>query len=153
MTTIRPVTEADLELLLAWRMLTPETATRGNKTPDWQEHLGWFRDADGKRLDFVICHEERRVGFVSIRLDGPWISIHVAEPGLRRKGIASQSCDLAMEHLSEMGHDHCFAEIHHENLASQSFFRNLGFVLESDSDTEWQSWQKMLKTTGKDSIG
>lgn len=147
MLAIRPVTDADLELLLAWRMLTPETATRGNKTPDWEEHLSWFRDGAGKRLDFVICYDQRRVGFVSIRLDGPWISIHLAEPALRRKGLAAESCDLAMKHLRELGSDRCHAEIHRENLASQAFFSKLGFELESAPDAEWQCWRKMLNVS------
>ena len=151
--TIRPITEDDLELLLAWRMLNPETAAKGNRTPVWQEHVDWFRDGYGKRLDYVICNEQRRVGFVSIRLDVPAISIHLAEPGLRRKGIASESCILAMEQLRKLGGDHCYAEIHRENLASQRFFQNLGFELESVTEDVWQSWRKELKGSREDSVG
>jgi len=148
--SICPVTEDDLELLLAWRMLNPETAAKGNRTPAWQEHVDWFRGGAGKRLDFVICNDQRRVGFVSIRLDVPAISIHLAEPGLRRKGIASESCLLAMEQLKAKGGDHCYAEIHRENLASQRFFQNLGFELKSGTEDVWQSWRKELKATDKD---
>jgi RimJ/RimL family protein N-acetyltransferase len=146
---LRLINRHDLELLLAWRRLLPPNTTKGDQAPTWEEHLAWYGDRDGNsdfgRADFVIIHSDRRVGTVAANLhhDGPWISINIAEPDLQRTGIATAACNEVLDHLRTAGWDRCLAEIHTDNMPSQSFFGRLGFVFESESG-DWQVWNLPL---------
>ena len=142
--TLTPVTKDDLELLLAWRRLLPENATRSS-VPSWEQHLAWFEEKshDG----FLICYEGRRVGFVGLRYDDQvdqyWISIHIAEPDIRASGIGSNAVRQAMAVLTERGHIDCYAEIHVSNGISQRFFSDLGFAVISH-EGPFTVWRKDL---------
>ena len=142
---LRPMKKYDLELLLAWRRLLPPNTTRSNQVPTWEEHLAWYRGKNPGRSNFIIIHEGHRVGTVAVNLvpDGPWISINIAEPDLRRTGIATAACNEVLNHLRSGLWDRCLAEIHTGNVPSQSFFGRLGFVLESESE-DWQVWSLPL---------
>jgi RimJ/RimL family protein N-acetyltransferase len=141
---LKLIDRQDLELLLAWRRLLPANTTQDNQIPTWGEHLAWYKGMDDN-VYFVIIHNDHRVGTVAanLRPDGPWISINIAEPDLRRTGIATTACNEILDRLKSWGLDRCLARVHIDNIPSQSFFGRLGFVLESESEG-WQVWSLPL---------
>jgi spore coat polysaccharide biosynthesis predicted glycosyltransferase SpsG/RimJ/RimL family protein N-acetyltransferase len=131
--TVRSATEADAELLLAWRN-DPQTRASSRTTdvialPD---HLAWLRGvlADPDRLLFVAEHGGRAVGTVRFDRTGAdrkgagWeVSITVA-PEARGRGLATPVL-LAAERAADAGVIH--AHVLRGNSASRNLFRRAGY--------------------------
>ena len=72
---LRPMTEGDAELIVAWRSEPSTAAMFFSSPPTLQEHLDWFHSDREDRVDYVIAiAEERRpigvVNFKNIDLSG-----------------------------------------------------------------------------------
>lgn len=143
---LEPITRGDLELLLAWRSLLPPNATRSDAVPTWEQHLAWFQCETHK--DYIIWFQGRRVGVVGFNYSNyePWISIHIAESGIRTKGIGFEAVRYVIEMLKAGGEPSCFARVHYQNIPSHLLFTKLGFVPVNIS-SDWHLWKKDLNGT------
>jgi len=123
---ITPATGDDLELLFSWRHLLSET--EGVKPSSWETHVKWFNSPNHK--EYMIWYGNHRVGTVGIRHDISrwWISIHIAEPELRSKGIATIACQLLLSVMKDRGQESCYAKVHIDNAPSVALFRGMGFI-------------------------
>ena len=153
MTHLRQVEREDLELLLAWRYLLPDYAVQSAWPPTWAQHEEWFRYHQTE-LNSIIIYRGRKVGTVRADIkDGePFISVHVAEQGLLREGIATEACSLMLGLLKEAEFEYCIAEIHEVNQASQHFFQKMGFECQSGNTAIWQRWRYSIKASGHDKL-
>ena len=136
---LETVTKGDLELLFAWRqLLSPQ---QGEAPESWEQHEHWFK---GMVFPYLIWYQNRRVGTVSFTTSPPWISVHVAEPGLRGKGIGKAAVEQIVEQLKASGWRHCFARVHQDNLPSHRLFSALGFKRNPEESQGWHVWRKDL---------
>ena len=137
---LKAATGEDLELLFAWRLLLCFTpfSTEGSP-PTWDHHKRWFYESVSP---YLIWSHGHRVGVVSYD-SKHWVSIHIAEPGLRGKGIAGSACRQLLVKLKEIGCTECYAKVHTKNAESIALFASLGFLV-SDVAQEWYTWRKDL---------
>jgi RimJ/RimL family protein N-acetyltransferase len=125
----------DLELVLAWRS-NPKIYRhfRNQDGPlDWESHLSWYESREASRHDFIIHHEGRRVGAVSITA-GEEISTYVGDFSAHRAGVATAALTWICERFAHRSP--LIAEIHEENGASKRLFEGCGFQ-RRDRDGEW----------------
>lgn len=134
-TYVRPLSESDLELVLAWRSI-PDVYrySRSQDGPlDWKDHVDWFEKRPPTREDFVIHHAGRRVGVVALDTEDA-ISIYLGDTSARGEGVASKVIRWAcnrFEHRTPID-----AEVHEQNDASRRLFERCGFE-EVERDGEW----------------
>lgn len=134
---VRPATDADAELLLAWR--NDEETRAWSRTPDPVDpagHRAWLARvlADPDRRLYVAEHDGRPVGTVRFDRDGDgaWeVSITVA-PEHRDRGLARRIL-AAGEHALGDGVS-IVANVHRDNAASRALFRKAGYVERSGQD-------------------
>lgn len=132
---ISPLSEDDLELVLAWRS-NPEVYRhfRQQTSPlDWDEHTEWFESRLPDRHDFMIHFNKRRVGVISIGADDE-VGIYLGDFSAHGKGIATAALNWLCERF-----DHrrpLTAEIHEDNEASQQLFHRCGFE-KVKKEEEW----------------
>lgn len=124
-TTLRPVEERDLELLLAWRS-HPDVYEHFREQDGplrWEEHVEWFRTRSPERHDYVIEYEGRRVGSVAVTEDDE-VSVYVGEVTLWGEGVARDALELLWERVDS---DVLYAEIHEDNEGSQRLFETCSY--------------------------
>jgi RimJ/RimL family protein N-acetyltransferase len=143
--SVRPATEADSALLLAWRN-DPETRAWSRTTDPVApaDHQAWLerslRNPDRRLL--VAEQDHKPVGTVRFDRDGRhWeVSITVA-PEARGRKLAVPIL-LAAERVLEP-HVTVRACVHRDNAASRSLFRRAGYQEEQAADGPW-TW--LVKT-------
>lgn len=124
-TQIRRASFDDLELMLSWQS---NPRVYGN-TPhqddplDWEDYIKWFCTRSPKRRDFLIEYHERRVGVVSIAVDGH-IGVHIGEVALWNGGVASKALNLACAEVNDRS---LYSKVHKSNYEIRSMFRECGF--------------------------
>ena len=131
----RPVTEGDLELLMAWRS-HPKVYKNlyGQDGPlNWEDHLSWWEQRSNRR-DYIITINDgkrwRDVGVVALsglNTDRPAVGVWVGEVTLWGKGIATEAVEFAVDWLRDQGYSVATAEISEENTSSQRVFEKAGF--------------------------
>lgn len=139
--SIRQAQQCDFELLLAWLRLLPLNASRDSTRPTLREHTAWcLANPD----QYIIWYNDRKVGVVGYTLPWgrPWVSIHIVEPELRGKGIATESIQLLIDGALK-GHEECLAEVHVGNQPSKKLFESLGFV-QNGRMGDWTLWARKL---------
>ncbi|MEV8606397.1 GNAT family N-acetyltransferase [Amycolatopsis sp. NPDC051373] len=147
----REATEADAELLLAWRN-DPRTreASRSSGVIELAEHLRWLRGvlASPDRLLLVVSDDDGPVG--TVRFDrerpGEWeVSITLA-PASRGRGLSRAVLTLGERVLIEREMvSAILAAVHQDNAASAALFERAGYV-ESAPAEEGFRW--LRKTRG-----
>jgi RimJ/RimL family protein N-acetyltransferase len=132
---VTPITEEDLELVLAWRA-NPKIYHHFRKQDsplEWENHITWYESRETDRHDFIINYEGRRVGVVSLTADEN-ISIYLGDFAAHGQGVATAAlrwvCER-FEHRSPL-----IAEIHKENIPSKRLFEGCGFQ-QCERDGEW----------------
>lgn len=123
---IRPLSSADLELVLAWRS-NPLVYRhfRGQDGPlNWEDHVSWFQSRPIKRHDFVIKYGDRRVGLVSLDADDH-VSIYLGDVSVRGEGVASAALRWLCSRFGDARP--LRAEIHESNEDSIALFERCGF--------------------------
>lgn len=128
--SVSPITEGDLELILAWRS-NPEIYRyfRQQEGPlKWEDHEEWFNSRDSNRYDFMITFEGRKVGVISLSADNE-VGIYIGDLSAQGKGVATSVLEWLCERLE---HRTPFsAEVHQDNESSQRLFERCGFSKES----------------------
>ncbi len=148
---IRPVTEADAELLFTWRN-DPETLrwSRQQQPVSWDDHLRWLRATcrDDQRVYRVVLEGETPVASVRYdRLDDAGhrveISVLVAAES-RGRGIGSIALKRGEQDLRCAWPDvgRIVAVVNRDNVASRHLFERDGYRLQRED----QAWLTLAKT-------
>jgi RimJ/RimL family protein N-acetyltransferase len=152
---LRPATDEDLELLMAWRS-HPDIYQHfyvQDGPLRWEEHLR-FWNSRKDRLDWIIHVQgdsrKRKVGSVNVTglsSETPEIGVYIGEVTLLRKGIGKQSVRMVIQWLQSLNHSKVMAHISKQNILSQKLFTSLGFVQcgEIHDGTVWV-YEKWLKS-------
>lgn len=130
-----PMTEADLELVLAWR--SNKKIYRHFRSQDsplnWENHVSWYESRAADRHDFIIKYEDRRVGVVSISTTDE-VSIYLGDFSAHGQGIATAAlrwlCDR-FENRTPL-----VAKVHKANESSKQLFEGCRFQ-QQRSNGDW----------------
>lgn len=133
---VRPLEEADLELVYAWRS-NPDMYRyfREQDGPlEWDDHVEWFESRAPRRHDFVIRFDGRRVGVVSLDVDDE-VGIYLGDYSARGEGIATAAMGWLCDRFADRAP--LYAGIRADNEASQHMVERCGFEA-GRRDGEWQ---------------
>jgi RimJ/RimL family protein N-acetyltransferase len=135
---LAPLTERDLELVLAWRSHPDIYAHfRQQDSPlAWDEHRSWFESRDPDRHDFVISFSGRRVGVVNIDATDE-VGILLGDFSAHGNGVATATLEWVCDRFADR--TPLFAEIYDENESSKRLFERCGFQ-QQHSDGEWNHY-------------
>lgn len=146
---LRIATEDDLELMMAWRSnpLVFDGFYQQKKPLEWNEHVAWFKSRNQDWRTFIIEHDGRDVGVVTIgQLDhwSPEIGYYVGEVSLWGQGVGRDAVREALEYLKSQGKDYCHTTVLTRNQRSLRLLTSLGFE-EYGKAREGEVWlQKKL---------
>lgn len=126
---LRPATEDDGEIMLAWQC-HPDMRRyfRNPEPPTRDEHFRWLSSklSDPKCLFNIVEHDHRPVGVV--RLDhtsgDSWEVSILTAPGHERQGLARAALDLTSDLVPER---RLLAEVKPGNVAACDLFRSAGY--------------------------
>ena len=137
--TIRPVTEADTDRIIAWRNAPSVMAHFIYRTPLTRKaHLNWLhnRVETGEVAQFVIYDGETAVGSVYLRdIDRSnqkcEYGIFIGDEDCRGKGIGTAAAKLALAHAFEkLQMNRVYLRVFADNLASIKSCEKAGFRYE-----------------------
>lgn len=150
---LRPVTDEDLELLMAWRS-HPDVYRhfyRQDGPLVWETHYQFWKTRQD-RIDWIIYfddgNQKRKVGSVNVKMvssDCPEVGILIGEITLMSKGIGTRSVSLVVQWLKTRGFARVRANVFKENMPSQRLFTTLGFEQRGEvhDGAEWV-YEKLL---------
>lgn len=140
---LEPLTEEDLELVLAWRSIPDVYKFQASQKDvlSWEEHLNWFKNRK-HREDYFIIYKNRKIGMVNVfnlDTDMPELGIYIGEIKLWGNGLASEAIDLLVDNLKKKGYDKICATTNKENCRSIKLWEKLGFKRKEEvkNGTEW----------------
>ena len=137
--TIRPVTEADTDRIIAWRNAPSVMAHFIYRTPLTRKaHLNWLhnRVETGEVAQFVIYDGETAVGSVYLRdIDRNnqkcEYGIFIGDEDCRGKGIGTAAAKLALAHAFEkLGLNRVYLRVFADNLGAIKSYEKAGFRYE-----------------------
>ena len=137
--TIRPVTEADTDRIIAWRNAPSVMAHFIYRTPLTRKaHLNWLhnRVETGEVAQFVIYDGETAVGSVYLRdIDRNnqkcESGIFIGDEDCRGKGIGTAAAKLALAHaFEELGLNRVYLRVFADNLGAIKSYEKAGFRYE-----------------------
>ena len=137
--TIRPVTEADTDRIIAWRNAPSVMAHFIYRTPLTRNaHLNWLhnRVETGEVAQFVIYDGETAVGSVYLRdIDRNnqkcEYGIFIGDEDCRGKGIGTAAAKLALAHaFEELGLNRVYLRVFADNLGAIKSYEKAGFRYE-----------------------
>lgn len=137
--TIRPVTEADTDRIIAWRNAPSVMAHFIYRTPLTRKaHLNWLhnRVETGEVAQFVIYDGETAVGSVYLRdIDRSnqkcEYGIFIGDEDCRGKGIGTAAAKLALAHaFEELGLNRVYLRVFADNLGAIKSYEKAGFRYE-----------------------
>ena len=137
--TIRPVTEADTDRIIAWRNAPSVMAHFIYRTPLTRKaHLNWLhnRVETGEVAQFVIYDGETAVGSVYLRdIDRNnqkcEYGIFIGDEDCRGKGIGTAAAKLALTHaFEELGLNRVYLRVFADNLGAIKSYEKAGFRYE-----------------------
>ena len=137
--TIRPVTEADTDRIIAWRNAPSVMAHFIYRTPLTRKaHLNWLhnRVETGEVAQFVIYDGETAVGSVYLRdIDRNnqkcEYGIFIGDEDCRGKGIGTAAAKLALAHaFEELGLNRVYLRVFADNLGAIKSYKKAGFRYE-----------------------
>jgi len=140
---LEPVTEENLELMLAWRSI-PEVY-KFQETQDkpfkWEDHYNWFINRKN-REDYFIIYEDRRIGIVNVialNEDIPELGVYIGETTLWGNGLGCEAIKILMQRLQNKGYEKVCATTNKENERSNKLWQKLGFKREKEvkDGKEW----------------
>ncbi len=133
---LRPMTDADLELVLAWRNhpdVRQHMYTRNEIS--FEEHSRWFRGAsvDPDRHLLILEVDTVPQGYINFRCDGEGAAVwgfYLAPDAPKGTGrLLGEAATRYAFDILEL--ERIWGEVLPDNLASQNFHLRHGFVLES----------------------
>ena len=137
--TIRPVTGADTDRIIAWRNAPSVMAHFIYRTPLTRKaHLNWLhnRVETGEVAQFVIYDGETAVGSVYLRdIDRNnqkcEYGIFIGDEDCRGKGIGTAAAKLALAHaFEELGLNRVYLRVFADNLGAIKSYEKAGFRYE-----------------------
>ena len=125
MIAIRPLTEADVEQVLAITAASSEAAAWG------REAYQTFLDAPGRGFCRVAEQGGTVVGFVCVRVLGEEaellnIAVH---PSARGQGIGSRLMEQALREAAQTGANRMFLEVRETNAPALRLYGRFGFAV------------------------
>jgi len=135
--SLRPATELDLELMMAWR--SNPLVYAGFYTQQapltWEEHWKWWHNRGPWWKVFIIQYNDietrlRDVGVVTIgQLEhwSPELGYYVGEVSLWGKGIGREAVRLALQYIKRYGREYAHTTILVNNSRSIQLIESLGF--------------------------
>lgn len=132
---LRPMSSADLEMVLSWRNHPEVRRHMYNQAEiSLAEHSRWFASAaqDARRHLLVFEQAGRPAGFVNLLEDAPgqaYWGFYLAPDVARGTGRELGACAIAYA-FEELALQRIWGEVLAENTVSQKFHERLGFVLE-----------------------
>ena len=151
--SLRPITQADLSLLLSWRN-HPQIRQKmyDQAVITWDQHLHWHEKvtADPSRIALIFTACGKPTGYVFFDLNHPTQS-NCAKWGFylapkSEKGMGQMLGKTALSYaFSKLELDQLFGEVISTNLKSQRFHQRLGFVFKRDSQKEMEDITYSIK--------
>lgn len=130
---LTPMTEADLELVLAWRS-NPKIYRhfRWQDSPlNWESHVSWYESRAEDRHDFIIEYGGRRIGVVSISTSEK-VSIYLGDFAVHGQGVATAALRWLCNRFENR--TPLIAEVHEANEPSKQLFKGCGFQQQGRDD-------------------
>ena len=137
--TLRPATEDDLELMMAWRSnpLVYDGFYTQKASLTWEEHWKWFHNRGNWWKIFVIQYDDRvtrirDVGVVTVGQLEYWepeTGLYNGEVSLWGKGIAREALSQVFNILKQMGYKYTRTTILDTNERSKKLYLSLGYEL------------------------
>lgn len=98
------------------------------------DQTGWSPSSIGEIYEgvggmvFLATQNQRPVGFALLRLvlDEAELITLAVDPGLRRRGVARNILEFAIEHLATAGARSLFLEVREDNLAAARLYTGVG---------------------------
>ncbi len=144
---ITPISEDDIETVIALGSSTPEVQTGTEGVPAFygtQTLKRWIEAPNGVTL--AARDEGKLVGFLLGQALGAsrdaYINATVVSEDYRGQGIASELTQIAEERFSELGCNHIFSEVEEGNLAMLGLKKKLGYHI---SDKVFRYVEKMIE--------
>lgn len=151
--SLRPVTEADLRMLLSWRN-HPQIRQKmyDQAVITWDQHLHWHQKvtADPSQIALIFTASGKPTGYVFFDLNQPSLS-QCAKWGFylapeSEKGMGQMLGKTALSYaFSKLELDHLFGEVISTNLKSQRFHQQLGFIFKRDSQKKMKDMIYSIK--------
>lgn len=136
---VSPLSDDDLELVLAWRS-NPHVYRhfRNQDGPlKWEDHVSWFESRPEDRYDYVLQFAGRRVGVVSLDADDA-VSVYLGDVDARGQGVGTNAVEWLCDRFDDRAP--LRAEIHEPNTRSQRLFERCGFTRRG-RDGEWLQYE------------
>ncbi len=134
---VRPATDADARRVWDWRQASDAGLFRSGANPDWPDHAAWFARAltDPARRLYIAEVAGRAVGHLRLDQDGDATLVSVLiDPAYRGQGMALRALAAAESEARRLGLRGLRAEVHTDNAASRTVFRQAGYRLEQEQD-------------------
>lgn len=131
---LRGASDADLELMMAWRS-NPQIYHgfyQQSAPLEWGEHIDWWHSRNRDWRTFIIMYEHRPVGVVTIgQLDhwSPEVGYYLGEISLWGRGIGREAVSLALDWLRDKGYNYTHTTVLESNERSLNLLKNLGFLV------------------------
>lgn len=131
-TYLRPITEEDYPITMAWRSnpLVYEGFYQQDKPLEWKEHINWYRTRNKDWRCFIVMYKDRPVGIVILQQLDHWepeIGFYIGEVSLWGKGIGKAAVQMGLNHLRKNGYRYCHTTILEGNVRSIGLLKALGF--------------------------
>lgn len=131
---LREATDADLELIMAWRSNPLVYAGFYQQTEPlkWEEHLAWYKSRNQDWRTFIVLYGDRKVGVVTIgQLDhwSPEIGWYIGEVSLWGQGVGTEAVRQGLKYIKTYGREYTHTTILKNNKASLKLAQRLGFEI------------------------
>lgn len=145
---LRPLTEADYPLTMAWRSNPLVYGGFYSQTRPllWEEHIAWIKARNQDWRNLIIVYEDRPVGVITIcQLDHwePEVGIYIGEVSLWGQGVGKEAVMQGLEYIKSQGKQSCHTTILKSNERALRLAKSLGFKKAGDA-REGEVWLRLL---------
>ena len=148
MLSLRPTSEADLPLLLAWRYNRRVVQYFADGFETWEHHKQWFANLMPQVAEsYMIILDERPVGETHIvwRDAIPDIGLYIGDLSIWGHGIGKEAISLLLANLRARYRGRVTATVHPNNFHSRMLFKAVGFKFSALSDDKYLVFEMSLQ--------
>ena len=148
MLSLRPTSEADLPLLLAWRHNRRVVQYFADGFEIWEHHKRWFASLMPLVAEsYVIILDERPVGETHIAWGNgiPDIGLYIGDLSIWGEGIGKEAISLLLANLRARYRGRVTATIHPSNFHSRMLFKGVGFKFSALKDDKYLVFEMSLE--------